>query len=105
MKWDITDIKTWEPERHLHGATIPEAGNACYYLTGSWRTDRPVRDTEKCTQCLFCYFFCPDGSVLIEDQKVVAFDYGHCKGCGICATECPADAISMHPETDFRGDE
>lgn len=103
MKWDISDIQNWGPSRHNPGAVIPEAGNARYYRTGGWRTDRPVRDAEKCTQCLFCYFFCPDSSILIEDRKVVGFDYDHCKGCGICANQCPADCIEMLPETEFRG--
>jgi len=26
------------------------------------------------------------------------FDYDYCKGCGICAEECPVRAISMTPE-------
>jgi pyruvate ferredoxin oxidoreductase delta subunit len=25
-------------------------------------------------------------------------DYDHCKGCGICAHECPVKAIKMIPE-------
>ncbi|MFP3216806.1 MAG: 4Fe-4S binding protein, partial [Vulcanisaeta sp.] len=25
-------------------------------------------------------------------------DYDHCKGCGICAHECPVKAIKMVPE-------
>ncbi|MCZ7664475.1 MAG: 4Fe-4S binding protein [Thermoleophilia bacterium] len=103
MKWDISDIKNWGPDRHEPGALIPEAGNAKYYKTGGWRTERPLRDDETCTQCLFCYFFCPDASVIAEGQKVVDFDYDHCKGCGICAVECPVDAITMHPESEFRG--
>jgi len=98
MKWDISDIQSWGPERHQPGAVIPEAGNAGSYKTGGWRTLRPVRDEVKCTQCLFCYFFCPDTSVFVEDHKVTQFDYDHCKGCGICAKECPVDAIDMVPE-------
>jgi pyruvate ferredoxin oxidoreductase delta subunit len=105
MKWDLKDIKTWKPERHLPGGTIPDSGNSRGYLTGGWRTERPLLDSAKCTQCLFCYFYCPDCAVHMEEQKVLGFDYDHCKGCGICATECPAAAISMHPETEFRGDE
>lgn len=26
-------------------------------------------------------------------------DYDYCKGCGICANECPTKAIEMVPET------
>jgi Pyruvate/2-oxoacid:ferredoxin oxidoreductase delta subunit len=27
-----------------------------------------------------------------------AIDYDYCKGCGICAAECPCGAIAMVPE-------
>ncbi len=102
MSWDISDIKNWGPDKHEKGAVIPEAGNAVGYRTGGWRTNRPVRDDETCTQCLFCYFYCPDSSVIVEGQEVVDFDLDHCKGCAQCATECPVDAITMHPEAEFR---
>jgi pyruvate ferredoxin oxidoreductase delta subunit len=39
---------------------------------------------------------------LLEEGKVADFDLDHCKGCAICAKECPVDAITMHPETEFR---
>jgi Pyruvate/2-oxoacid:ferredoxin oxidoreductase delta subunit len=28
-----------------------------------------------------------------------AYDLDYCKGCGICAEECPCGAIAMEPET------
>ncbi|MHC4660405.1 MAG: 4Fe-4S dicluster domain-containing protein [Planctomycetota bacterium] len=83
---------------------IPEAGNARKYETGGWRTYLPIRDIEKCIQCLRCFFICPDSSVLTEDGKVIEqFDLKHCKGCGICAKECPpkAQAIKMVYEADL----
>lgn len=79
---------------------ITEAGNAENYETGDWRIYRPVRDEGKCIHCLFCWVYCPDSAVLVEDGKVVGFDLKHCKGCGICAKECPPKvrAIEMVPE-------
>jgi ferredoxin len=32
------------------------------------------------------------------DGAPYAFDLDYCKGCGICATECPCGAIEMIPE-------
>ncbi len=38
-------------------------------------------------------------SVKVEDNKMMGFDYYHCKGCGICAATCPVDAIEMVVES------
>ncbi len=35
---------------------------------------------------------------MVEDSKVLGVDLKHCKGCGICATECPRKAIIMVEE-------
>ena len=63
--------------------------------TGAWRTLRPVKDDEKCNQCLLCWIYCPEASISKEDLRI---DYMYCKGCGICAVECPTGAISMEKE-------
>ena len=69
------------------------------FLTGDWKTFTPIRDLEKCTRCLTCVIFCPDGAIRwIPEKKDIEFDMNFCKGCGICANECPTKAIKMKLE-------
>ena len=85
------------------GGTIPEAGNSDEYETGGWRTFRPVHVLERCIHCLRCWILCPDSAIYVKDGKMSGFDYAHCKGCGICARECPpkCHAIEMKLESEF----
>ena len=83
------------------GGCILEPGSAEKYKTGSWRTFRPLWDEEKCIQCLRCWIYCPDSSIVVEKEKMVSIDYDYCKGCGICSTECPVDAIKMMAEIKY----
>lgn len=83
------------------GGIIPEGGTAAEFKTGDWRTgNRPVWNAEKCINCLMCWAYCPDSSILVSESKMTGIDYDHCKGCGICAEVCPpkAGAITMESE-------
>ena len=93
-------LKTWE--ELPYGGVITEAGNAEKYKTGDWRVKRPIFDKEKCSQCMLCTIYCPDASIVVHKGKVTGIDYKHCKGCGICAHECPKEAIEMKNESDYR---
>lgn len=84
------------------GGVITEAGNSKKYQTGDWRTSRPVFDPEKCSQCMLCVIFCPDAAIALKEGKVVGMNYDYCKGCGICATECPREAIEMIGEGEVK---
>jgi 2-oxoacid:acceptor oxidoreductase delta subunit (pyruvate/2-ketoisovalerate family) len=66
------------------------------FMTGDWKTYMPVRDLEKCTKCLMCVLYCPDGAIKwMPELGKIEFDLNFCKGCGICANECPTKAITM----------
>ncbi len=53
-----------------------------------------------CFECDNCYGVCPDNSVRkLGPGKRFEFIYDFCKGCGLCAAECPCGAITMVPET------
>jgi len=82
---------------------VLEAGTAHNFKTGDWRSFRPIRDENKCTNCLICWIYCPDSSILVEDGKITEINLDHCKGCGICAEVCPPkiSAIKMVDEREF----
>ena len=67
------------------------------YKTGGWRAFRPIVDQNKCVKCLTCWIYCPESAILWDGEKV-SINYDFCKGCGICARECPVKAINMVPE-------
>jgi pyruvate ferredoxin oxidoreductase delta subunit len=85
------------------GGLILEAGNAVGYKTGGWRTFKPQVDKDTCTNCLQCWLLCPDSCIVVGQGAMIGYDYGHCKGCGICARICPVKAIRMVRETDAPG--
>ena len=52
-----------------------------------------------CFECDNCLGVCPDNAIIkLEPGQRYEIDYDYCKGCGICATECPCGAIEMRPE-------
>ena len=53
-----------------------------------------------CFECDNCYGICPDNAVKkLGPGKRFEFIYDFCKGCGLCAAECPCGAITMVAET------
>jgi len=81
-----------EPRQELVGAELEALKNAvlaeaqrCFHC-GS------------CNECNICWFLCPDTAILNKDGKV-DFDYDYCKGCGVCAEECPRGAIILEEES------
>ena len=52
-----------------------------------------------CFECDNCYGVCPDNAVVkLGPGNRFRFNYDYCKGCGVCAAECPCGAIRMVPE-------
>ena len=93
---DKYKLKDWQ--ELPQGGVIAEGGNAADYETGTWRTSRPEWKSENCIHCLTCWVLCPEEAYRLTDGKNKAgkdrkeisdINYHHCKGCGLCAKECP----------------
>ncbi|MEM2059017.1 MAG: pyruvate synthase subunit PorD [Thermoproteota archaeon] len=77
------------------GCSNVEPGSSLNNRTQGWRTFTPMVDNAKCTKCWLCWVFCPEGAISLNDNGFAKINYDYCKGCGICANECPSRAISM----------
>lgn len=51
-----------------------------------------------CFGCDNCFGVCPDNAIKKIKPGEYEFKYDYCKGCGICAEECPCGSIMMIPE-------
>ncbi|MHA1684658.1 MAG: 4Fe-4S binding protein, partial [Promethearchaeota archaeon] len=87
-----------DPKSTIAAVQTPGEGEAG--KTGSWRSFKPVLHKDKCVltrsdkaRCHYCWMYCPENAITKTNPPVIDLDY--CKGCGICASECPHGAIEM----------
>ncbi len=74
-------------------------------MVGSLDQDTALLEARRCLscgncfECDNCYAVCPDNAVIklgVGNRFEIKYDY--CKGCGLCAEECPCGAIDMVKE-------
>jgi len=68
-----------------------DAGTALYEA-------RRCMSCGNCFGCDNCYGVCPDNAIVKLADGQYEIDYDYCKGCGLCAAECPCGSIEMTPE-------
>ena len=90
--------------KHICGESSPGIGEGG--KTGEWRSSRPVIDQTKCLParqnkpaCFQCWLYCPDA--VISKTIPIQINLEYCKGCGICAQVCPAQAVTMVNEEEL----
>jgi heterodisulfide reductase subunit A len=59
-------------------------------------------DPEKCAVCLTCVRACPYTVPFINEEHTAEINPAMCQGCGICAAECPAKAITLGHYSDLQ---
>ena len=80
------------------GSIVVEPGNTREYKTGDWRSQVPTYNFNRCIKCGMCQLFCPEGCIEQNPEGCFEANLFWCKGCGICARECPTAVITMIEE-------
>lgn len=80
------------------GSIVVEPGNTRQYKTGDWRSQVPTYNFDRCIKCAICQIYCPEGCIEQNAEGFFEANLYWCKGCGICARECPTAAITMMEE-------
>lgn len=80
------------------GCVVWDPGSASRYKTGAWRSQHPAYDFSRCIKCAMCQIFCPEACIHENKEGYFVADMDYCKGCGICARECPTRVITMVEE-------
>jgi NADPH-dependent glutamate synthase beta subunit-like oxidoreductase len=92
-------------ERHEKPKLPQDCRTSKKEVYGNLSTEQALREAERCfscgmcDQCDNCFLFCPDSSVVKQAEgRINIIDLEYCKGCGICANECPIGVMKMEKE-------
>ncbi len=108
--YDALNVNYFEPKPRAYVAKIPVPERDDFTeIEHSMIFAQVVEEAGRCMSCGNClacdncWTFCPDNAVIktrdvCSDGSHYLFDYEFCKGCGLCATECPCGFILMRPQ-------
>ena len=94
-----TRVKDFEPVELVYNweAAINEARRCLRCGMGA-----EILFQDKCATCLTCLRVCPYHVPHLDDSGTIQIPPEQCQACGICVTECPANAIVLRKPYDRR---
>lgn len=110
VSYSQINLNYFEHAARTQAPILPvEARISCEEVEGGLSQPEIFAESQRCFSCGNCFAcdncwtFCPDSAVLkttelASDGSHYIFDYDYCKGCGLCAHECPCGFIAMKEE-------
>ncbi|MBF0304159.1 MAG: FAD-dependent oxidoreductase [Alphaproteobacteria bacterium] len=107
VTFDKLNLHYFERSRRVALSELPvEKRTDVDEIEGGYSPAEASREADRCLSCGNClacdncWTLCPDSAVLkmkeiASDGSHYRFDYDYCKGCGVCAVECPCGFIEM----------
>ncbi len=101
------NLSYYAPQARVAERILPASERgSCEEIEGGLTDTEAKREARRCFSCGTClacdncWTLCPDNAVLktterARDGSHYVFDYDYCKGCGLCAHECPCGYIRM----------
>jgi len=105
LNLDYFEVEERSGEKHLAPglrlASFREA-NLGFDEVSALREAERCMSCGTCNRCDTCLILCPDVAIRrLPDERGYEIDYDYCKGCGICAEECPRHAVSIQEEVQW----
>jgi len=110
ITFENLNMEYFEPAARVEQATLPvEQRTDETEIEGGLSRQQAEHESRRCLSCGSClrcdncWTLCPDSAVLKTDETAFdgsyyVFDYDFCKGCGLCAIECPTGYIAIVEE-------
>ena len=108
VDYEDLNINYFEPRPRAAAPVLPVSERSAEAeVTGGLTQGAAVGEGQRCLSCGNCmhcdncWTLCPDVAVLKSRDRDpgYVFDYDYCKGCGLCANECPTAYIVMQQES------
>ncbi len=89
------------PRIEPKGLPIPERVKNFEEVYSGFSEEQALEEARRCfscgtcPECDNCLIFCPDAAIRRKPGGGYEINYDYCKGCGLCAAECPRNSISI----------
>jgi len=109
--YEQLNVNYYETASRAHPEVLPvEQRKGFEEIEGSLSKAQAAAEAARCFSCGNCFAcdncwtLCPEPAVLKLKEEATEgghylFDYEYCKGCGLCAHECPCGFILMEDES------